>query len=142
MKNKRLYRAAAALLAVGMTAALAGCGSTAEVESTAENADAAATATAETATAESADESAYDYLADFHYGDGFDENGYLKDVTAADYVTLPDDYAAITIDAALADARSFFSDEWPKLERAVARCGTRPRRRSAWRRFLDSFMEV
>lgn len=100
MKNKRLYRAAAALLAVGMTAALAGCGSTAEVESTAENADAA---TAETATAESADDSAYDYLADFHYGDGFDENGYLKDVTAADYVTLPDDYAAITIDAALAE---------------------------------------
>ena len=100
MKNKRLYRAAAALLAVGMTAALAGCGSTAEVESTAENADAA---TAETATAESADDSAYDYLADFSYSDGFDENGYLKDVTAADYVTLPDDYAAITIDAALAE---------------------------------------
>ena len=103
MKNKRLYRAAAALLAVGMTAALAGCGSTAEVESTAENADAAATATAETATAESADDSAYDYLADFSYSDGFDENGYLKGVTAADYVTLPDDYADITIDAALGE---------------------------------------
>ena len=101
MKNKRLYRAAAALLAVGMTAVLAGCGSTAEVESTAENADAAATA--ETATAESADDSAYDYLADFSYSDGFDENGYLKGVTAADYVTLPDDYAAITIDAALGE---------------------------------------
>ena len=101
MKNKRLYRAAAALLAVGMTAALAGCGSTAEVESTAENADTAATA--ETATAESADDSAYDYLADFSYSDGFDENGYLKGVTAADYVTLPDDYAAITIDAALGE---------------------------------------
>lgn len=101
MKNKRLYRAAAALLAVGMTAALAGCGSTAEVESTAENAD--ATATAETATAESADDSAYDYLADFSYSDGFDENGYLKGVTAADYVTLPDDYADITIDAALGE---------------------------------------
>lgn len=100
MKNKRLYRAAAALLAVGMTAALAGCGSTAEVESTAENADAA---TAETATAESADDSAYDYLADFSYSDGFDENGYLKGVTAADYVTLPDDYADITIDAALGE---------------------------------------
>lgn len=100
MKNKRLYRAAAALLAVSMTAALAGCGSTAEVESTAENADAA---TAETATAESADDSAYDYLADFSYSDGFDENGYLKGVTAADYVTLPDDYADITIDAALGE---------------------------------------
>lgn len=100
MKNKRLYRTAAALLAVGMTAALAGCGSTAEVESTAENADAA---TAETATAESADDSAYDYLADFSYSDGFDENGYLKGVTAADYVTLPDDYADITIDAALGE---------------------------------------
>ncbi len=101
MKNKRLYRAAAALLAVGMTAVLAGCGSTAEVESTAENAD--TSATAETATAESADNSAYDYLADFSYSDGFDENGYLKGVTAADYVTLPDDYAAITIDAALGE---------------------------------------
>ena len=49
------------------------------------------------------DESAYDYLADFNYSDGFDENGYLKGVTAADYVTLPDDYAAITIDAALGE---------------------------------------
>ena len=102
MKNKRLYRAAAALLAVGMTAALAGCGSTAEVESTAESANTAATA--ETATAETAvDESAYDYLADFDYSAGFDENGYLKDVTAADYVTLPDDYADITLDAALGE---------------------------------------
>ncbi|MFR3225825.1 MAG: FKBP-type peptidyl-prolyl cis-trans isomerase, partial [Blautia massiliensis (ex Durand et al. 2017)] len=42
-------------------------------------------------------------LADFSYSDGFDENGYLKGVTAADYVTLPDDYAAITIDAALGE---------------------------------------
>ena len=102
MKNKRLYRAAAALLAVGMTAALAGCGSTAEVESTAESANTAATA--ETATAETAvDESAYEYLADFDYSAGFDENGYLKDVTAADYVTLPNDYADITLDAALGE---------------------------------------
>ena len=96
MKKKVFLRSAACLLAVSLTAALAGCGSTAESESTAE------TATAETATAETAvDESAYDYLADFNYSDGFDENGYLKGVTAADYVTLPDDYAAITIDAAL-----------------------------------------
>lgn len=98
MKKKVFLRSAACLLAVSLTAALAGCGSTAESESTAE------TATAETATAETAvDESAYDYLADFNYSDGFDENGYLKGVTAADYVTLPDDYAAITIDAALGE---------------------------------------
>ncbi len=98
MKKKVFLRSAACLLAVSLTAALAGCGSTAESGSTAE------TATAETATAETAvDESAYDYLADFTYSDGFDENGYLKGVTAADYVTLPDDYAAITIDAALGE---------------------------------------
>ena len=98
MKKKVFLRSAACLLAVSLTAALAGCGSTAESGSTAE------TATAETATAETAvDESAYDYLADFNYSDGFDENGYLKGVTAADYVTLPDDYAAITIDAALGE---------------------------------------
>lgn len=98
MKKKVFLRSAACVLAVSLTAALAGCGSTAESESTAE------TATAETATAETAvDESAYEYLADFTYSDGFDENGYLKGVTAADYVTLPDDYAAITIDAALGE---------------------------------------
>ena len=98
MKKKVFLRSAACLLAVSLTAALAGCGRTAESGSTAE------TATAETATAETAvDESAYDYLADFNYSDGFDENGYLKGVTAADYVTLPDDYAAITIDAALGE---------------------------------------
>lgn len=98
MKKKVFLRSAACLLAVSLTAALAGCGSTAESESTAE------TATAESATPETAvDESAYEYLADFTYSDGFDENGYLKGVTAADYVTLPDDYAAITIDAALGE---------------------------------------
>lgn len=98
MKKNVLFRSAACVLAVSLTAALAGCGSTAESESTAE------TATAESATPETAvDESAYEYLADFSYSDGFDENGYLKGVTAADYVTLPDDYAAITIDAALAE---------------------------------------
>lgn len=101
MKKKTMYRATACALAVSMTAALAGCGSSAESESTAESATAetATTSTAETAV----DESAYAYLAEFSYSDGFDENGYLKDVTATDYVTLPDDYASITIDAALGE---------------------------------------
>ena len=97
MKKKTLYRSAACALAVAMTAALAGCSETAESESTAE------TASAETASPETADDSAYDYLANFSYSDGFDENGYLDGVTAADYVTLPDDYADITIDASLAE---------------------------------------
>ena len=70
MKKKTLYRSAACALAVAMTAALAGCSETAESESTAE------TASAETASPETADDSAYDYLANFSYSDGFDENGY------------------------------------------------------------------
>lgn len=99
MKKKILYRTAACALAVSMTAVLAGCNSASESESTAE------TATPETATTETGavDESVYDYLASFTYSDGFDENGYLKGVTAADYVTLPEDYADITIDAALGE---------------------------------------
>lgn len=97
MKKKTLYRTAACALAVTMTTSLAGCSKTEESASTAE------TATAETATSESADDSAYDYLAEFSYSDGFDENGYLKGVTALDYVTLPDDYADITIDASLGE---------------------------------------
>lgn len=99
MKKKVLFRSTACVLAVSLTAALVGCGSTAESESTAETATPETSSTPETAV----DESAYDYLADFSYSDGFDENGYLKGVTAADYVTLPDDYAAITIDAALGE---------------------------------------
>lgn len=97
MKLNTLNRTAALVLALGMTTVLAGCNKSAESESTAES------ATSETATAESADDSAYAYLASFSYSDGFDENGYLKGVTASDYVTLPDDYADITIDASLAE---------------------------------------
>lgn len=101
MKLKNFRRVAALGMAVGMTAVLAACGNTADTasseaaESTAETADTAEEASAETADAE------YAYLADFNFSDAFDENGYLKGVTAADYVTLPDDYADITISADL-----------------------------------------
>ena len=101
MKLKNFRRVTALGMAVGMTAVLAACGNTADTasseaaESTAETADTAEKASAETADAE------YAYLADFSFSDAFDENGYLKGVTAADYVTLPDDYADITISADL-----------------------------------------
>ncbi len=101
MKLKNFRRVAALGMAVGMTAVLAACGNTADTasseaaESTAETADTAEEASAETADAE------YAYLADFSFSDAFDENGYLKGVTATDYVTLPDDYADITISADL-----------------------------------------
>ena len=101
MKLKNFRRVAALGMAVGMTAVLAACGNTADTasseaaESTAETAGTAEEASAETADAE------YAYLADFSFSDAFDENGYLKGVTATDYVTLPDDYADITISADL-----------------------------------------
>ena len=102
MKLSTMNRVLAAVLALGMTAALAGCGSTASSEATAESAateeTAASSATEETA---EVDESAYDYLADFSFSQAYDDKGYLKDVTALDYVTLPDDYADITVDADL-----------------------------------------
>ena len=101
MKLKNFRRVTALGMAVGMTAVLAACGNTADTasseaaESTAETADTAEKASAETADAE------YAYLADFSFSNAFDENGYLKGVTATDYVTLPDDYADITISADL-----------------------------------------
>ena len=105
MKLKNFHRLAALGLAVGMTTALAACGNTAETaESTAETAEsteAASSEAADTATDETAADAEYAYLADFSFSDAFDENGYLKGVTATDYVTLPDDYADITIDADL-----------------------------------------
>ena len=105
MKLKNFHRLAALGLAVGMTTALAACGNTAETaESTAETAEsteAASSEAADAATDETAADAEYAYLADFSFSDAFDENGYLKGVTATDYVTLPDDYADITIDADL-----------------------------------------
>ena len=101
MKLNNLHRLTALGLAVGMTAALAACGKSAD-ESAASTAETAAESTAETAsTEETADDAEYAYLADFSFSDAFDENGYLKGVTATDYVTLPDDYADITIAADL-----------------------------------------
>ena len=94
MKRNIILQAGALALAVAMTAMLAGCSSQETSSSTTpEN----AASTGETATGETADP--YAYLADFSYSDGFDDNGYLKDVTAGDYVTLPDDYNAIQLPA-------------------------------------------
>ena len=102
MKLNYLHRLTALGLAVGMTAALAACGKSADesAASTAETAESTAQSTAESAsTGESAADAEYAYLADFSFSDAFDENGYLKGVTATDYVNLPDDYADITISA-------------------------------------------
>ena len=102
MKLNYLHRLTALGLAVGMTAALAACGKSADesAASTAETAESTAQSTAESAsTEESAADAEYAYLADFSFSDAFDENGYLKGVTATDYVNLPDDYADITISA-------------------------------------------
>ena len=88
-------------MAVGMTAVLAACGNTADTASSE-----AAESTAETADRREGQRlrprtPSTPYLADFSFSDAFDENGYLKGVTATDYVTLPDDYADITISADL-----------------------------------------
>ena len=94
MKNTNLTRAAASLLACGMVFGLTACSSSASSsEATAESA-ASSEATSEStvpddATAESAADD-YSYLADFSFSDAYDENGYLKGITALDYVTLPD----------------------------------------------------
>lgn len=94
MKNTNLTRAAASLLACGMVFGLTACSSSASSsEATAESAASSEAASEsivpDDATAESAADD-YSYLADFSFSDAYDENGYLKGVTALDYVTLPD----------------------------------------------------
>ena len=99
----QLKRPASLLLALSICAALAGCGSTAETSSQ---------ATEETASEEAVSgsdaEDAYAYLADFDYSAVFDEKGYLKGVTALDYVTLPEDFEHLTLPA---DAESVSAKE-------------------------------
>ena len=84
MKNTNLTRAAASLLACGMVFGLTACSSSASSSEAASESTVPDDATAESA----ADD--YSYLADFSFSDAYDENGYLKGITALDYVTLPD----------------------------------------------------
>ncbi len=88
MRRKTLALVFALLLPAAL---LAGCGSPADTSDT----DAA---TGETAGANEADDP-YAYLADFSYSALFDENGYVPGVTALDYVTLPEGYAAPALPA-------------------------------------------
>ena len=103
MKLKTMNRAAAAMLALALTAALTGCGNTAASSESAEVSSSSAAESGSESAAESttADDSAYAYLADFDYAQAFDENGYLVGIKASDYVTLPEDYADITLSADL-----------------------------------------
>ncbi len=48
-------------------------------------------------TACSSNDSDKDANAEFDYSSGLDENGHFKDINALDYVTLPEDYASITV---------------------------------------------
>lgn len=102
MKHKDSLRAGALTLALALV--LAGCSQTdsssASSSDTGESAETATseTATGETSTAETALDT-YGYLLDFNYSDIFDENGYIAGVRALDCVTLPEDYAALTLPA-------------------------------------------
>lgn len=102
MKHKASLRAGALTLALALV--LAGCSQTdsssASSSDTGESAETATseTATSETSTAETALDT-YGYLLDFNYSDIFDENGYIAGVRALDCVTLPEDYAALTLPA-------------------------------------------
>lgn len=102
MKHKASLRAGALTLALALV--LAGCSQTdsssASSSDTGESAETATseTATGKTSTAETALDT-YGYLLDFNYSDIFDENGYIAGVRALDCVTLPEDYAALTLPA-------------------------------------------
>lgn len=101
MRMHWMNRTAAGVLAAGLCLALAGCGSSASTS--AATAESAAESTAEdAATGESAEEDEYAYLADFSPDSVYDENGYVKGLTASDYVTLPEGYDAMVLPADLA----------------------------------------
>lgn len=107
MKMNWKNRATAGVLALGLCLGLAGCGASASTSaSTAESAaesTAESTAQEDVSTGESAAEDAYAYLADFSLDSLYDENGYVKDLVASDYVTLPDGFDAMVLPAELAE---------------------------------------
>lgn len=97
MQLARSPKAVALLLAVLLaTPLIAGCDSS---SSTADSTSAPdAQQESQEATSEGASDTSSETVS-FDYGDYLDENGHWKDVTALDYVTLPDGYAAISVPA-------------------------------------------
>lgn len=85
---KRIITKALCILCAGALAlSMAGCG---------KSNDAASSASSEAASIQLGSASDYDYET-FTYSDGLDENGYWTGVKALDYVTLPEDFASISV---------------------------------------------
>ena len=83
---KRIFTRALCLVCAGALAlGLAACGS---------KADSAASSTESSSSLGSASD--YDYQ-NFSYSDGLDENGYWEGIRALDYVTLPEDFASVSV---------------------------------------------
>ena len=83
---KRIFTRALCLVCAGALAlSLAACDS---------KADSAASSTASSSSLGSASD--YDYQ-NFSYSDGLDENGYWEGIRALDYVTLPEDFASVSL---------------------------------------------
>ena len=84
---KRIISKAVCLLCAGALAlTAAGCSKSAASSSTSASSEASVYGSA----------SDYDYQ-NFAYSDGLDENGYWSGIRALDYVTLPEDYASISL---------------------------------------------
>lgn len=85
---KRIITKALSLVCAGaLVLSMAGCGGSSASSSASSGADSLISF---------GSASDYDYQ-NFSYSDGLDENGYWSGVKALDYVTLPEDYAAIPI---------------------------------------------
>ena len=85
---KRIITKAISLVCAGaLVLSMAGCGGSSASSSASSEADSLISF---------GSASDYDYQ-NFSYSDGLDENGYWSGVKALDYVTLPEDYAAIPI---------------------------------------------
>ena len=85
---KRIITKALSLVCAGaLVLSMAGCGGSSASSSASSEADSLISF---------GSASDYDYQ-NFSYSDGLDENGYWSGVKALDYVTLPEDYAAIPI---------------------------------------------
>ena len=102
MQLARSPKAVALLLAILLaTPLLAGCnaGDSATGDTSTSTAQEGAQATSSDGSGDAADASdgTENETPSFSYDTYLDENGHWKDVTALDYVTLPDDYASIAI---------------------------------------------
>lgn len=96
--SKNLRKVLAVLAAASMCLSMAACSASSD-DTSSSSSSSSETSTSESSASDESSSSSTTYTALEDYSEGIDDNGFYKDIVASDYVTLPDSYDKISVEA-------------------------------------------